>query len=40
MLEIVILSGLALWLGLALRACARNKCGCGGDCGHCRGCGR
>lgn len=40
MLELLILAALGLWLALALRACRRQKDGCGGDCAHCPGCRR
>lgn len=36
MLELLILAGLAVWLGAALRSIRRRKGGCGGDCAHCR----
>ncbi|WP_455581466.1 FeoB-associated Cys-rich membrane protein [Dysosmobacter sp.] len=39
-MELFILAGLGLWLALALRSCVRRKGGCGGDCAHCRGCGK
>lgn len=41
MLEVLILTGLGVWLVLALRSCFRRKGGCGccdgcrGNCGHC-----
>ncbi len=39
MLELLILSGLGLWLALALRSCRRRGGGCSGDCTRCsRGC--
>lgn len=38
MLECLILTGLALWLVLALRACRRRGGGCGGDCTRCSRC--
>lgn len=40
MLELLILAVLGVWLALALRACRRQKGGCGGDCARCMGCGR
>lgn len=40
MLELLILAALGLWLAAALRACRRQKGGCGGDCAHCPGCRR
>ena len=36
MLEFLILALLGGWLVLALRACFRQKGGCGGDCASCR----
>ena len=36
MLEILILSGLGLWLVLALRSCRRRGGGCCRDCARCR----
>ncbi len=39
MLELLIMSVLVLWLGLALRSYKRRKGGCGGDCARCgKGC--
>ena len=42
MLESLILTGLAVWLFLAIRSCRRGGgCGsgsCGGNCAHCSGC--
>lgn len=40
MLELLILAALGLWLAAALRACRRQKGGCGGDCARCAGCGQ
>lgn len=40
MLELLILAALGIWLVIALRACRRQKGGCGGDCTHCAGCGK
>lgn len=40
MLEFLILSGLALWLLMAIRSCRAHKGGCGGNCAHCAGCKR
>lgn len=40
MLELLILSALGGWLVIALRACRRQKGGCGRDCAHCAGCGK
>lgn len=39
MLEFLILALVGVWLAAALRACRRNKGGCGGNCsGCCAGC--
>ncbi len=40
MLELLILTGLAAWLGFAVRVCVRRKGGCGGNCASCGGCER
>ena len=37
-MELLILALLGIWLVFALRACARHKTGCGGNCAHCTGC--
>ena len=39
-MELIILAVLGLWLVWALRACARHKTGCSGNCAHCSGCGQ
>jgi len=39
MLEFLILAGLALWLGVALRSCRKHKGACGGCDGCCEHCG-